>query len=121
MLDWNVANGLIVITTILVFIMFVKPFLQSKNFAYYDEVKLGLMMFGFTFRDEKIKQIADTALFIVQQMEKLDLTADEKHYLAVEEVFRELLVEFNIELPEDAISLLIQSAVAMLPKTDGTE
>jgi thermostable 8-oxoguanine DNA glycosylase len=50
-------------------------------------------------------------------METLDLTAEEKHYLAVDEVFRELLEEFNIELPEEAISLLIQIAVKMLPPT----
>jgi hypothetical protein len=118
MLDWNVTNGLIVISAIMIFIIFIKPFLQSKNFKYYDEVKLGLLLFGFTFRDDKIKQIADTALFIVKQMETLELTPDEKHYLAVEEVFRELLTEFNIELPEDAISLLIQCAVAMLPPTN---
>lgn len=118
MLDWNVTNGLIIITSILVFILFIKPFLQSKNFKYYDEVKLGLMIFGFTFRDEKIKDIADTALFIVTQMETLDLTPEEKHYLAVDEIFRALVIEFNIELPEDAISLLVQSAVAMLPKTN---
>lgn len=118
MLDWNVTNGLIIITSILVFILFIKPFLQSKNFKYYDEVKLGLMIFGFTFRDEKIKDIADTALFIVTQMETLDLTPEEKHYLAVDEIFRALVIEFNIELPEDAISLLVQCAVAMLPKTN---
>ena len=118
MLDWNITNGLIIITSILVFILFIKPFLQSKNFKYYDEIKLGLMIFGFTFRDEKIKNIADTTLFIVTQMEQLDLTPEEKHYLAVDEVFRALIVEFNIELPEDAISLLVQSAVAMLPKTN---
>lgn len=118
MLDWNVTNGLIIITSILVFILFIKPFLQSKNFKYYDEVKLGLMIFGFTFRDEKIKDIADTALFIVTQMETLDLTPEEKHYLAVDEIFRALVIEFNIELPEEAISLLVQCAVAMLPKTN---
>lgn len=118
MLDFNAMNGLIVLIAIMTFLLVVKPFLQSKNFKYYDEVKLGLLMFGFTFRDEKIKQMADTALFIVKEMEKLELTPDEKHYLAVDEVFRALLEEFQIELPEDAISLLVQCAVAMLPPTN---
>ena len=117
MLDFNIINGLVVLIAIMTFLLVVKPYLQSKNFKYYDEVKLGLLMFGFTFRDEKIKQMADTALFIVKEMEKLELTADEKHYLAVEEVFRALLEEFQIELPEDAISLMVQCAVAMLPPT----
>lgn len=118
MLDWNVTNGLLAITAILVFIIFIKPLLRSKNIDYYEEIKLGLMLFGFTFRDDKIRQIANTVLFIVGQMEDLDLTPDEKHYLAIEEAFREILIEFNIELPEEAISLMIQSAVAMLPPTN---
>lgn len=117
MLDFNVMNGMIVLIAIMTFLLVVKPYMQNKNFKYYDEVKLGLLLFGFTFRDEKIKQMADTALFVVKEMEKLDLTPEEKHYLAVDEVFRTLLEEFNIELPEDAISLLIQCAVAMLPPT----
>jgi hypothetical protein len=117
MLDFNIINALIVLTSILVFILIVKPYFEKKNFQFYDEIKLGLMLFGFAFRDDKIKEIANTILFIVQQMETLDLTAEEKHYLAVDEVFRELLEEFNIELPEEAISLLIQIAVKMLPPT----
>lgn len=117
MLDFNMINGLVVLTAIMVFLLVIKPYFNSKEFAFYDEIKLGLLMFGFTFRDEKIKAMADVALNVVKQLEILDLAADEKHYLAVDEVFRALLEEFNVDLPEDAISLMVQAAVAMLPKT----
>lgn len=117
MIDFNVTNGLIVVTAIMVFLLIVKPYLQKNNLNYYEEIKLGLLMFGFVFRDDKVKQMANTVLFIVKEMEKLDLTPDEKHYLAVDEVFRALLEEFNIELPEDAIALLIRAAVSLLPPT----
>ena len=118
MIDFNVTNGLIVVTAIMVFLLIIKPYLQKNNLNYYEEIKLGLLMFGFVFRDDKVKQMANTVLFIVKEMEKLDLTPDEKHYLAVDEVFRTLLEEFNIELPEDAIALLIRAAVSLLPPTN---
>lgn len=117
-MDFNVINGLIALIAIMVFVLVIKPFLESKNIKFYEEIKLGLLLFGFTFRDDKIKQMADTAYFVVSQMEKLDLTPDEKHYLAVDEVFRELLTEFNVDLPEDAISLMVRAAVALLPPTN---
>lgn len=118
MLDFNIINALIVLTSILVFVLIIKPYFEKKNFKFYEEVKLGLLIFGYAFRDDKVRDIANTALLIVQQVEKLHLTPEEKHYLAVDEVFGALLEEFNIELPEEAISLLVQVAVSMLPPTN---
>lgn len=118
MLDFNIVNASIVAILIIVFIRFVLPSLKKTKRTYYDEIKMALMLFGYAFRDEKIKQIADTALVIVSEIESLHIVSEDKHDLAVEQAIRRFVEEFNIELEPDAMDLIIRLAVSMLPKTN---
>lgn len=117
MLDFNIVNASIVAILIIVFIRLVLPYLKKAKRTYYEEIKMGLMLFGYAFRDEKVKQIANTALVVVSEIESLHIAPTEKHDIAAEKTFRTLLEEFNIELEEEVIDLIIQLAVTMLPKT----
>ena len=116
-LDFNVLYALLIAVGVVLFVRFVKPYLKKNNINIYEEVKLFLLVSGFAFRDEKIKAITATALEVVRNMEQLSFSADEKHYLAVDEVFRRLLDEFNIELDEEIVETIVRIAVSALPPT----
>ena len=118
MIDFNILSALIIMGLIVVFVKFVMPYLRKNNVDFYEEIKLGLLLFGHIYRDDKIKNISKVALEVVRGLEELSLTSAEKHYLAVDEVFRRLLFEFDIELPEEAIELIIRAAVSQLPPTN---
>ena len=117
MLDFNIVYALLIAVGVVIFVRFVKPYLKKNNINIYEEIKLFLLVSGYAFRDEKIKAISATALEVVKSMEQLSFSADEKHYLAVDEVFRRLLDEFDIELDEEIIETIIRIAVSALPPT----
>lgn len=118
MLDFNIVNASIVAILIIVFIRLVLPYLKKAKRTYYEEIKMGLMLFGYAFRDEKVKQIANTVLVIVKEIEGLHIAPEHKHDLAVEQTFKVLVDEFNIELDKEVVDLIIQIAVSLLPKTN---
>lgn len=107
-----------IVAGVVAYLRFGAPFLRIKGFDYYTEVKLGLMFAGYVFRDDKIKGIADTTLLVVKELEKLSLTSEEKHNIAIENVCNNLLNKFNLVLDDEALSLLIQLAVTILPPTN---
>ena len=121
MFDFNILNALIVAVAIVVFITYVLPYFRDNDMQYYEEVKIGLLMFGYAFRDEKLQKIADMALAVVLQMEILDASNKDKYSQAVEQVFRNLIEQFNIFIPEDVIGMIVNVAVTMLPKTNKKE
>lgn len=116
-LDFNIVYALLIAVGVVVFVRFVKPYLKKNNIDFYEEIKLFLLVSGFAFRDDKIKAIAATALEVVKSLEELSLVSDEKHYMAVDKVFRELLVEFDLELPENVIEGIVRIAVTQLEPT----
>lgn len=118
MLDFNIITALLIMVGVVLFVKFVMPYLENNNIDFYEEIKLGLLIFGYTFRDEKIKAISKTALEVVKSLENLSLTAEEKHFVAIEEVFRKLLFEFDIEVEEEVVEMIIRVAVAQLPATN---
>lgn len=118
MLDFNILYALLIAVGVVIFVRFAKPYLKKNNINIYEEIKLFLLVSGYAFRDEKIKAISATALEVVKSMEQLSFSADEKHYLAVGEVFRRLLDEFDIELDEEIIETIIRIAVSALPPTN---
>ena len=118
MLDFNIVYALLIAVGVVIFVRFVKPYLKKNNINIYEEIKLFLLVSGYAFRDEKIKAISATALEVVKSMEQLSFSADEKHYLAVDEIFRRLLDEFDIELDEEIIETIIRIAVSALPPTN---
>ena len=118
MLDFNVVYAIALMVAVVVFVRVVVPYLKKNNIDFYEEVKLFLLLSGYAFREEKVKAISKTALEIVKNLEKLHISPEEKHYLAVEEVFMELLFEFGIELEEEVIETIIMIAVSQLPPTN---
>lgn len=118
MLDFNILYALLIAAGVVIFVRFVKPYLKKNNIDFYEEIKLFLLVSGYAFREEKIKAIAATALEVVKSLEELSLVPDEKHYVAVDKVFRELLFEFSIKLPEEVIEGIVRIAVSQLPPTN---
>ncbi len=116
-MNTNIFIAMAVVAGVFAIIMYVMPFLRKKGFDYYNEVKLALMIFGYAFRDDKVKEIANMALSIVADLEKLEANSSEKHNLAVKEISDRLLKQFNIVIDEEALDLLIQLAVSLLPAT----
>lgn len=118
MLDFNIIYAILSATAIVAYVKFVKPYLKEKNLNFYEEVKLFLLISGYAFRDDKIKAIAGITLEIVKGLEELALASNEKHHIAVDKVFRELLDEFNIEMKEEVIEGIVRIAVSYLPSTN---
>ena len=117
-LDFNIIYALLIAVGVVIFVRFVKPSLMKNNIEFFEEIKLFLLASGYAFREDKIKGIAATALEIVKSLEELSLVSDEKHYIAVDKVFRELLIEFDLELPEEIIEGIVRIAVSQLPPTN---
>lgn len=120
MLDFNIITGILVALGLVLLVKFGLPFLKAKGMKgdIYEDIKLGLMLFGYAFRDEKIRDITAKIYNIVSTIEKLDITPFEKQDEAIEVAFKELMNELNIVLDEDALELIINIAVAYLPATN---
>lgn len=118
MLDFNIIYAILSAAAIGVYVKFVKPYLKENNLNFYKEVKLFLLISGYAFRDDKIKAIAGITLKIVKSLEELTLASDEKHHVAIDKVYRELLDEFNIEMKEEVIEGIVRIAVSYLPPTN---
>ena len=117
MMEYNVLYAILIAVGVVGVMRVILPYMRKNNLDFYNEVKLFLLISGYSFRDEKIKAISAMALEVVKEMEKLGLAAEEKHYAAVDEVFRRLLFEFGIELEEEIIETIIMIAVSQLPPT----
>lgn len=119
MLDFNLITAVLVAMSLVLFVRFVMPYLKKIGYSnIYTDVKAGLLLFGYAFRDEKIKAIADMVLKIVHETEKLDIAPAGKKEEAINIAFRELIMELNIEIQEEAIEIIVNIAVAYLPPTN---
>lgn len=122
MLDFNLLTGILVAIAIIIFIRFGLPYLRRRGYTnIYSDIKAGLLLFGYAFRDEKVKAIADLVLRIVQETERLDRAPGEKREEAVNLAFRALIKELNIEIEEKAIVTIVNIAVSYLPPTHALE
>lgn len=117
MLDFNILYAVLIAIAVVIFVKFGKPYLKKNNIDFYEEIKLFLLVSGYAFRDEKIKAIAGLSLNVVKKLEELTLVSDEKHYLAVDKIFRELLEELDVEIDESVIEGIVRIAVSHLPAT----
>lgn len=119
MLDFNILTGILIAVGILLFVRFGMPLLKERGYSdIYTDVKAGLLIFGYAFRDEKIKAITDLILRIVKETEKLSLAADEKREEAIDLAFRALIKELRIDIDEKAIKTIINIVVSYLPPTN---
>lgn len=118
MLDFNLFTAILVAVAIVLFIRFGLPYLRKRGYSnIYADIKAGLLLFGYAFRDDKIKAIADLMLKIVQETERLDVAPIAKRDEAVNIAFRALIKELNIEIEEQAIVTIVNIAVSYLPPT----
>jgi len=113
-----IVFAFLMVIAIVAYLRYLSPYLRVKGLDYYSEVRLALMLTGYVFREKKVKDIARVALLVVTELEELSISPEEKHVEGVERLSIKLLEEFNLELEEGALDLLIQVAVAMLPKTN---
>ena len=116
MLNYDLVFGALVAIGLVVIIRFVFPLYLDRT-TIYKNVKSALLLFGHAFNDQKIKAITDSIFKIVSILETWDLSNEQKKFAATEVAYRELVEEFGINLPEEAIDLLISIAVAQLPPT----
>ena len=117
MLDFNVITAVAVGVALVVLIRFVFPLYKDRS-SIYKDVKTGLLMFGYAFRDDKIKAITDTIFSIVSIVEELDKSNITKQYEAITLAYDKLLAEFDIVLDDEVVELLVDIAVSYLPKTE---
>lgn len=87
----------------------------------YNDVKMGLLLFGYAFRDDKIKTLTMAVYDIVSSLEQLDIAAEDKKAEALQVAFTELMDNLNIALDEEALGLIIDIAVSYLPPTHPRE
>ena len=113
-IDINIVLQIVIFVAIFLFIKFGKG---KINKDVYEDVKTALQISGMLFRQDKVKQIADIALTVVQNTEKLEMTNEEKYNEAVADIASELFEKFDIKADEKTLKLLTNTAVAHLPKT----
>ena len=117
MMNWDVLYAVGLVFGLFAVLYYLVPYLKAKNLDYYNEIKLALMLCGYAFRDDKIKGISNLALEVVEAIEELSLTSDEKKGVAIATISQELLTEFEIIIDDETIALIIAVAVSLLPKT----
>lgn len=119
-MDYNFLIAVGIVFGLWAFLYYLVPWLKKHNAEYYDEVKLALLLCGYAFRDDKVKNIADIAYEIVDDLESLAITPEEKHNEAVTMLSQKILTEMHIDLDDDALDMIVQLAVTLLPKTHAT-
>lgn len=117
-MNWDVVYATGLVFGIFAVLYYVVPYLKKRKLEYYKEVKLALMLFSYAFRYDKVKRIADLALEIVKSIEELSLSPEEKRIEALTIISQRLLNEFNIVIDDDALGLIIDIAVTLLPPTN---
>lgn len=119
MLDLNLITAILVGALIILFLKYLAPIIRKNGYSnIYTDIKAGLLLFGYAFRDDKIKKIADLMMVIVRELERLDIAPAIKKEEAVNIAFRELIMELDLEIEEEAIETMINIAVAYLPPTN---
>ena len=120
MLDWNIIIAAAVMVGIIVLIRFVFPLYKDRKSLYAD-IKAGLLLFGYAFRDDKVKAIADIMYGVVSAVEELDKSNPCKQRDAVARAHEKLLQEIGVEIDSEAMELMVDIAVAYLPPTGNKE
>ena len=84
------------------------------KFDYYSELKMALLLASISFKDIKLKKLADICMTIVIALEKTNKTAQEKKAIAMKEVMKELHKKMNLKLDEEIVSIIIDIAVSYM-------
>lgn len=116
MLEFNTIYAMLVGVALVLLVRFVFPLYKDRS-SIYKDVKRALLLFGYAFRDEKVKEITNTIFNIVAIIEQYDKDNLAKQYEAMTQAYDELLAEFDIALDDKVIQLLVDIAVSYLPPT----
>lgn len=84
------------------------------KFDYYSELKMALLLASISFKDIKLKKIADICITIVIGLEKTNKTAQEKKAQAMKEVTKKIRDKLNLQLDEEVVSVIIDIAVSYM-------
>ncbi|WP_066503740.1 hypothetical protein [Abyssisolibacter fermentans] len=121
MINWDIIIGILIVTALLIFLKYIVPYLKMNKMDFYREIKLGLMIFGYTFKDEKIKAIADMTYEVVNDLQILSDTPIEKQNEAVRQLSGKIMDEFGVGIEPKALDLIVQIAVTLLPTKNPIE
>jgi len=97
---------------------FIFAMAKKHKFAYYNELKMALLLVGMSLREDKLKQIATLALEIVKAVEPIELTPQDKKAVAIAKLSKKISEILQIEIDETALNLIIDIAVSTLPPTN---
>lgn len=111
-MNYNAIFALLLVIALTIFFAYTR----KKGFKYYEEVKLALLICGMSFKDAKIKAIADICMAIVRELEKLDMASTDKHKEAIKQAATQMLYKLGIEFDEDVLALIVDIAVAYMPE-----
>ena len=118
MFNLNVLYAIGILAGVIIFRRFVMPYLRKNNIELYEEVKIALLIMGYSFRDDKIKNITNVALELVKDLEKIAIAPEDKLEVAIEEVSKKLMNDFGIDLDEEVLKVIIRVAVSTLAPTN---
>lgn len=117
-LNLNVLYAIGILAGVILFRRVIMPYLRKNNLELYEEVKIALLIMGYSFRDEKIKNIVDITLDLVTDLEKVAIAPEDKLDVAIEEVSKKLIKDFGIELEDEVLKVIIRVAVSTLAPTN---
>ncbi|MBS6063697.1 MAG: hypothetical protein KH972_07500 [Peptostreptococcaceae bacterium] len=93
-------------------------FMSKKNVKldYLTELKLALLLAGMSFKDVKMKAIADILMATVVGLEKTQLSSKEKKKEAMKQAIEEIYKKTKVTLDEETLSTIIDIAVSYMQK-----
>lgn len=118
MLDMNVIYSILIVIAVIGFTKYVMPYLKKNNLELYEEIKLALLLCGYSFRDEKVKAIINTTMDLVTDLETISIAPEDKLDVVVSEVSKKLIKESSIELDDEVLGTIVNVVVSTLPATN---
>lgn len=118
MFNLNVLYAIGILAGVIIFRRFVMPYLRKNNLELYEEIKIALLIMGYSFRDDKIKKITEITLSLINDLEKIAIAPEDKLAVAIEEVSKKLINDFGIVLEDEVLKVIIRVAVSTLAPTN---
>ncbi|WDV47033.1 hypothetical protein PV797_04855 [Clostridiaceae bacterium M8S5] len=114
-INWNIVIAIATVFMVVIFTKYISKYLKKKDLDLYREIKLGLLIFGYTFKDNQIKKIADLTYEVVSNLQSLASVTEEIDE-AIKQVSKRLLDEFEIDIEPEALDMIVQIAYTLLPE-----
>ena len=107
-------NDIIIATGIALGFCIVVFFMNKNkiNLNYITELKLALLIAGMSFKDSKMKSLADILMSIVVGLENINISSQEKKAKAMKKAIVEIYDKLKIKLDDFVLSTIIDIAVS---------